>query len=68
MLFIVAIILLIVWLLGIFETYAVGAFGHMLLVASLVVFLIGWFTGRRTLAYGRHAPHVSEKELRERAL
>jgi Family of unknown function (DUF5670) len=50
MLFSIAVILLIVWLFGIFETYAVGAFGHALLVAALVVFLIGWFSGRQTLA------------------
>jgi hypothetical protein len=49
-LFIIAIILLIVWLLAIFETYAAGAFVHALLAASLVVFLMGWFSGRRTLA------------------
>jgi Family of unknown function (DUF5670) len=49
MLYTIAIILLIVWLLGIVGTYTVGAFLHALLVASLVLFLIGWFSGRRTL-------------------
>ena len=49
MLFTIAVILLIVWLLGIFEAFSAGAFVHTLLVASLVLFLVGWFTGRRTL-------------------
>lgn len=59
MLFTIAIVLLIVWLLGIFETYTVGAFLHALLAASLALFLMGWFSGRRTLAY---APNVIEEE------
>jgi hypothetical protein len=50
MLFGIAVILLIVWVLGIVEVYAVGAFVHAILLASLVLFLTGWFSGRRTLA------------------
>lgn len=49
MLYTIAVILLIAWLLGFAGIYTVGTFGHLLLVAAIVLFLVGRFTGRRTL-------------------
>jgi uncharacterized protein DUF5670 len=50
MLYTLAVILLIAWLLGIVGTYTIGAFVHVLLVVALVLFLLGVFSGRRTIA------------------
>ncbi len=47
MLFTIAVILLILWLLG-FATHVVGSIIHVVLVIAIVLFLIGLFTGRRT--------------------
>jgi hypothetical protein len=49
MLYILAVILLVAWLLGIVGTYTIGAMVHFLLVAAIVLFLIGLLSGRRTL-------------------
>ena len=49
MLYTLAVILLIAWLLGIVGTYTIGAFVHVLLVVALVLLLVGVITGRRTL-------------------
>jgi hypothetical protein len=48
MLFVLAVILLIAWLLGIVGTYTIGAFVHMLLVIAVVLFIVGLLSGRRT--------------------
>ena len=50
MLFTIAVILLIAWLLGIVGTYTIGAFVHVLLLVAVVLFLVGLLGGRRTLA------------------
>ena len=47
MLFTIAVILFIAWLLGIVGVYTVGSFIHALLVIAIVLFVIGLFTGRR---------------------
>ena len=49
MLYVLAVILLIAWLLGMVGTYTIGAFVHVLLVLAVVLFIIGLLTGRRTL-------------------
>ena len=49
MLFTLAVILLIAWLLGVVGTYTIGAFVHVLLVLALVLFLVGLIIGRRTV-------------------
>ena len=49
MLYILAVILLIAWLLGVVGTYTVGAFVHLLLVIAVVLFLVGLLSGRRTV-------------------
>jgi Family of unknown function (DUF5670) len=49
MLYTIAVILLIAWLLGIVGIYTVGAVVHVLLVAAIVLFLVGMVSGRRIL-------------------
>lgn len=49
MLYTIAVILLILWLLGLVGTYTVGAFLPVLLVGAVVLFLLGLLSGRRTL-------------------
>ena len=48
-LYILAVILLVAWLLGVLGTYTVGAFVHVLLVIALVLCLVGLLSGRRTV-------------------
>jgi asparagine N-glycosylation enzyme membrane subunit Stt3 len=48
-LYTIAVILLIAWLLGIVGTYTIGAFVHVLLVVAIVLFVVGLLTGRRTV-------------------
>ena len=52
MLYTLAVILLIAWLLGVVGTYTIGAFVHVLLVIALVLFLVVFgprmVSGRRT--------------------
>jgi Family of unknown function (DUF5670) len=50
MLLTIAVILLVAWLLGMLGTYTIGAFGHVLLVVAIVLFLVELVSGRRTLA------------------
>ena len=50
MLYTIAVVLLVAWLLGIVGTYTIGAFVHLLLVVAIVLFLVGLVSGRRTLA------------------
>ena len=49
MLFTLAVILFVLWLLGVVGTYTVGAFVHVLLVIALVLFVLGLLSGRRTV-------------------
>ena len=49
MLYTIAVILLIVWLLGFVGIDTIGAVVHVLLVAALVLFVVGLLSGRRTL-------------------
>jgi hypothetical protein len=43
----IAIILLVLWLLGMVSSYTVGGFIHILLVLAIVVFLVRIIQGRR---------------------
>ena len=47
MLWTIAVILLVLWLLGLVSSYTLGGFIHVLLVVALVVFLVGVIQGRR---------------------
>ena len=49
MLYTIAVILLILWLLGFLSGYTIGAFIHVLLVVALVLLLLGWVSGRRAI-------------------
>jgi len=49
MLWTIAVILLILWLLGFISGYAIGGFIHLLLVIAIVVVLIRIIQGRRPL-------------------
>jgi hypothetical protein len=49
MLYTIAVILLIAWVLGLVGTYTIGSFVHVLLVAAIVLFLVGLMSGRRTI-------------------
>jgi uncharacterized membrane protein YtjA (UPF0391 family) len=46
MLFTLAAILFIAWLLGFAGIYTIGAFVHVLLVIAIVLFLVGLMSGR----------------------
>lgn len=47
MLYTIAVVLLILWLLGLVSGYTIGAFIHVLLVIAVVLFLVGVLGGRR---------------------
>jgi hypothetical protein len=49
MLYTLAVILLIAWVLGVVGTYTIGAFVHALLVIALVLFIVVLLSGRRTV-------------------
>jgi len=50
MLYTIAVILVIAWLLGIVGTYTLGGFVHVLLGVAVVLFVVGLLSGRRSLA------------------
>ena len=47
MLWTLAVILIVLWLLGLVTGYTIGNFIHILLVLAIVVVLIGFIQGRR---------------------
>ena len=49
MLYTLAVILLIAWLLGLVGTYTIGAAVHLLLVVAIVLFLVGLLSEGRTM-------------------
>lgn len=49
MLYTIAVVLLILWLLGLVSSYTLGGFIHILLVVAVVMILVNLITGRRTL-------------------
>jgi hypothetical protein len=49
MLWTIAVILIVLWLLGLITSYTMGGFIHILLVIAVVVILINLIQGRRTL-------------------
>jgi len=49
MLYTIAVVLLILWLLGLVTSYTLGGFIHILLVVALVMVLINVISGRRAL-------------------
>jgi len=49
MLYTIAVVLLILWLLGLVTSYTVGGFIHVLLVIAIVVVLLRIISGRNAL-------------------
>lgn len=50
MLYTIAAILLILWLLGVVTSYTLGGFVHLLLVIAIIVMLIRLIQGRNPIA------------------
>jgi hypothetical protein len=49
MLYTIAVILIVLWLLGLVSGYTMGAFIHILLVVAVVMILVNLISGRRPL-------------------
>ena len=49
MLYTIAVVLIVLWLLGLVSSYTMGGFIHVLLVIAVVVVLINIIQGRRVL-------------------
>jgi predicted nucleic acid-binding Zn ribbon protein len=49
MLYTIALVLVILWLLGLVTSYTMGGFIHILLVIAVVVILLQFFSGRNSL-------------------
>ena len=49
MLYTIAVVLIILWLLGLVTGYTMGAFIHILLVIAVVMILVNLISGRRPL-------------------
>ena len=49
MLYTIAVILLVLWLLGLVTSYTMGGFIHVLLVFAVVMVLVNLISGRRAL-------------------
>jgi uncharacterized protein DUF5670 len=49
MLWTIAVILVVLWLLGIVSSYTLGGFIHILLVVAIVIIVINLIQGRRGL-------------------
>lgn len=47
MLYTIAVIILILWLLGLVTSYTMGGVLHLLLVVALIMILANFFSGRR---------------------
>ena len=50
MLYTIAVVLLILWLLGLVSGYAIGGLIHILLVVALVMVLVSFISGRKGAA------------------
>jgi len=48
MLYTIAVVLIVLWLLGMVTSYTMGGFIHILLVLAIVVVLVNLFSGRRS--------------------
>ena len=49
MLYTIAVVLLILWILGLVTSYTIGGFIHILLIVAIVMILVNLITGRRAL-------------------
>ncbi len=51
MLVTIAVILLVLWLLGLVSSYTLGGYIHLLLIIGFIVLFVGLFQGRRGLTF-----------------
>ena len=49
MLYTIAVVLIVLWLLGMVSSYTIGGFIHILLVIAIVMVLINLISGRKPL-------------------
>ena len=49
MLYTIAVVLIVLWLLGLVSSYTMGGFIHVLLVIAIVIVLLNLIQGRRVL-------------------
>jgi uncharacterized membrane protein YtjA (UPF0391 family) len=49
MLYTIAVVLLVLWLLGLVSSYTLGGFIHILLAVAIVMVLVSLISGRRRL-------------------
>ena len=49
MLYTVAIVLVVLWALGLVSSYTMGGLIHILLVVALIVIVVSFLTGRRSV-------------------
>ena len=49
MLYTIAMILIVLWLLGLISGYTIGSFIHILLVVAIIMILINLISGRKRL-------------------
>jgi hypothetical protein len=49
MLYTIAVVLLIMWVLGLVSSYTIGGFIHILLVVALVMVLVNFIQGKKSL-------------------
>ena len=49
MLYTIAVVLILLWLLGMVSSYTIGGLIHILLVVALIMVLVNFISGRRQL-------------------
>ncbi|CAN5474804.1 hypothetical protein BH11PSE11_BH11PSE11_21160 [soil metagenome] len=49
MLYTIAVVLLVLWLLGLVSSFTMGGFIHVLLVVAVIMIVINLISGRKTL-------------------
>jgi hypothetical protein len=49
MLYTIAVVLLILWVLGLVSSYTIGGFIHILLVVAIVMILVNLLSGRKAI-------------------
>ena len=48
MLYTIAVVMILLWLLGLVTSYTMGGFIHILLVVALIMVLVNFLSGRKT--------------------
>lgn len=49
MLYTIALVLIVLWLLGMFTAYTMGGVIHVLLVVAIIMILVNFISGRRAI-------------------